>query len=98
MKIQSKSVAVSWLQCAREEAGHIVPAAAAPCVVLRWARRGEVTLMVNVNDTLMDCSGRWAGPIIDDTCTSQLSLSRSRSGYSKSTCDRKNENQSVKYE
>ena len=96
MKIQSKSVAVSWLQCPRE-AGHIVPAAAAP--VLCCAGRGEeVTLMVNVNDTLMDCSGRWAGPIIDDTCTSQLSLSRSRSGYSKSTCDRKNENQSVKYE
>ena len=23
--------------------------------------------MVNVNDTLMDCSGRWAGPIIDET-------------------------------
>ena len=46
-----------------------------PCLlllppVLRWARRGEATLMVNVNDTLMDCSGRWAGPIIDDTYTS----------------------------
>ena len=56
-----------------------------PCLLLLLccAALGEaVTLMVNVNDTLMDCSGRWAGPIIDDTCTSQLSLSKSRSGYS----------------